>query len=387
MIGSLTRYYHRMSRSEQRLAVLTLIVLVGAIVFLTGQRALNNINALNETIASLQRDLVFCTEQTAQADSVYKAFQTIAAQHSSKWTQEEIHDRLGREIRRLSVRNVPPPGKEATPAAAGGILVDIRSMPGGTLEDSGEGYRSYTISFRTEPAQAADIAMFLERLQRSDQALRIDSLDMTRQPASNMVTASIKVTRTVIGDKMTQQVAAVPPPSTPPTQPAAPTQPATSKSSTPSVAAQPTSNLARNANFEQWDAQGKRFPAWTATGCTVSPGKASGNGSSCLHADAVQSNAVVYQELQLPTGKAFDLSADIMAKGRAELQIADGKTGVAYAGAIPITSDGVLYKYHVRFSTPADPAGVVPIRTPHIVLQEKGTVLEMANVVVREAED
>ena len=373
MLTTVSNFFRKLSASERRLAVITVVVLVVAVVVVLGIRGMRAINALDERIASFQHDLVYCTQQTVQADSVNKAFEAIASQHSSKWTQEEIHDRLRREITRLSLRKLLPPGSEAAPSGAGSMLVDIRSMPAGSLEDSGEGYRSYTISFRTEPAPATDVATFLERLQRSDQVLRIDTIDMTRQPASNLVTASIKVTRTVIGEGPKENASA--------------SANSPTSSSPSSFADQPSSNLSRNGNFEKWDAQANRFPEWAARGCRVSVSKSPIDGAACQRAEAVAANANIYQGLDLQAGKSYDLTADISAKGHGQLQVVDGKTEAPFPSAVPLVPDGAIYRYHVRFTIPSAPTGPVPIRVPYIVLEEKGAVVQLGNVILREAED
>src|SRR5262245_37809648 len=141
----------QLSASEKRLSLIVAVLLIAAIVFFAVIQARDTLAQLDETIASQQLALMGLWRDAAMAEPVNKAYTAMAQQHSSEWTQEQIHDRLRVEIARLSLRQVPT-ADAALPAATrpGDLLVDIRSWPVGALDDSGEGFRTYQINFRTE---------------------------------------------------------------------------------------------------------------------------------------------------------------------------------------------------------------------------------------------
>ncbi len=360
MIG----FVKKLSPSERKLAILAGVLLLASIFVVGTLRALDSLASMDETIYGLQQDLLYYKQLTVQAEAVEKAYQAIAAQHSSQWTQEEIHDRLGREIRRLAAKNLPQPGVEVPPAQAGNVLVDIRSMPSGTLEDSGEGYRSYTITFRTEQAPVLSLATFLERLQQSDQALRVDSIDISRQPAINSVTAFMKVTRTVIG---------APSAETPVAPPKAPAE---------------VGNLVRNPGFEEWDPQTSTAKEWSGQGCTVTQSQDNvTEGKSSLRVAADQDAAAFYQEQNLVGGSTYEVVLDLQAEAPANITVANGSDGVPLGEGQAARSDSAVYRYRLRFTVPGESGATVSIRAPYIVLSTKTAVVTVDNVSLTRMED
>ncbi len=194
MIGRL----HRISRRERRLAILAGIFLGLSLAYALLVHALESLAAMDAEIERLEEDLVHYTAQMQRLDEVEEAFQGVAAEHSSEWTQEEIHDRLRREIIRLSLLNAPPPGTAVEVSTGGPRLVSILQMPLGTLTRSEHGYREYAITFQTRPSTIRNIAQFLARLHKSPQVLRVEALELTRAHYSTAVTARITVVRIVI---------------------------------------------------------------------------------------------------------------------------------------------------------------------------------------------
>ncbi len=201
-------HWANVSSRERRLATIGNFVVVLSIVYLGFLQAADRIATMNATMDALEQKLVFYSEQMGQLDEVDRAYSAIASEHSSEWTQEQIHDRLRREIARLSLVNAPSPVEGATLSGSGQRLVDIREMPQGHLSSSESGYREYRIDFRTEPTSIQNITKFIERLHESPQALRVASLDLTRSPNRNNVTARIHVIRSVIDTEDTPTVQA-----------------------------------------------------------------------------------------------------------------------------------------------------------------------------------
>ncbi|HRK34031.1 MAG TPA: hypothetical protein PLJ47_05485 [Candidatus Hydrogenedentes bacterium] len=358
----------KLTPSERRLALAVLVLLVGAILFFVVMRCLDILEALDATIESQERLLLQYTQQAALAEPVERAFQSMASQHSSKWSQQEIHDRLRFEITRLSLRQVPEEGAPLpTNTKAGDNLVEIRAMPAGALDDSGVGYRTYRINFRTEPTSIQNIATFLQRLQQSPQALRVDFLELTRAPLSDQVAAEIHVTRTVIGDA-TDAV------DTDETETATDTD----------AAASSAGNLARNGSFEQFDAASGQAPEWTATGAALKVIPEATHGAAALAVDATAPNATFAQHHQLRAGVTYELAFDAQAMGGAKVNVVNDVDGTSLGEATPIPTASPRSRYRFLFTAPGEGAGSVAMRVPVLTLDQIGTAITIDNVVLRE---
>ena len=187
--------FTHLSAREKRLAVLTLLVLVGAACVMLGLQAHNHVARLDGKIAQLEQELLNLTQQNAQRSAVEAAYREVVATHSSEMTKEEIHDNLRREIFSLAKWNVT--GKEGRPDRQVD-LVKIPTLREGTLKDEGEGYREYQVQFRIPSTRARNLMRFLLRIETSRQILRIDGLDLGRSPESTQVHATLVITRTVL---------------------------------------------------------------------------------------------------------------------------------------------------------------------------------------------
>lgn len=359
------RVYQKLSASERRLAVLAGLCVLAAVAMLGFRLADDRLALMDATIDSLQLQLASYEELVAQAGSVNRAFDAMASQHSSQWTQEEIHDRLRREITRLSLRNVPPPGSPIPASAnARDVLVSIPQMPLGSLVDHDDGYRSYQINFKTEPAPIQSIALFIERLQRSDQALRIDSLEIVRQPLAAVATANMRVTRTIIGDVA---------------------EPASGGVS-PNVPA-PVSALVvlENGSFEEWDEASASFPEWTAEQCQVTQhGAQATEGTVCARLQAAATPGRFYQSMQAVAGQTYELSLDACAWGKACVEIINETTGQPFANQQPLLADGNPRRYRFQFVVPGNPGDAVNLRAPQVVLEGTDAVVLLDNVSITE---
>ena len=355
--------FAQLSASEKRLSTVVAGLLGAALVMLIAFRCIDALDTLDATIEGQEIALMEFTKYASFAGPVEQAFDTMAKQHSSEWTQEQIHDRLRVEIARLSLRQVP---QENTPIPAvskpGDLLVDIRSWPVGALDDSGEGYRTYQINFRTEPTSIQNIAIFLERLQQSPQALRVNFLELTRQPMSTEVTAAFRVTRTVIGDE------GAPLPKGAQDRPAGPAK-----------------NLARNADFAQWNAQDTTPPEWSAANATLAAElDLVAQGGAAVSIRAQGPSAEFYQVQQLEGGKSYEVQFDAKSSGAARMRVVSESTGAALPGEAPLTAGPGAYHYRFRFTVPGDNGVVVAMRVPCIVLEDQGAVLAIDNVAIEE---
>lgn len=346
------------------MSVIVAVLFFVAIVMVIGFRCMDALQSLDETIASQELLLLDYSRYAALAGPVDEAYNAIAKQHSSEWTQEQIHDRLRTEIARLSLRRIPDEGT-ALPAVQnpGDLLVDIRAWPMGALDDSGEGYRTYQINFRTEPTSIQNIATFLERLQQSPQALRVEGLELTRQPLSTEVTAAFRVARTVIGEGAAPQA----------------------------VVAQETSeapkgNLIENADFAQWDVQSSSAPGWNVSQATLTLDKdivAGGDNALAVHAQGA--NAELYQDRQLIGGATYEVTFVAKASGAVRLRILNSLSGEAIGGDVQLQQGDTGYQYRYRFTAPGEAGAKVSIRLPMFVIEQSGATLVLDNVSVQEA--
>ena len=355
--------FAQLSASEKRLSIAVAVLLCAAIIMLIAFRCVDALSTLDATIASQESALLEFSKFAGLAGPVDKAYDAMAKQHSSEWTQEQIHDRLRVEIARLSLRQTPP---EDTPIPAvskpGDLLVDIRSWPVGALDDSGEGYRTYQIKFHAEPTAIQNVAMFLERLQQSPQALRVDYLELTRQPLSTAVTADVRVTRTVIGEGASPQ-----PKVAEAVKPAAPT------------------NLVVNADFAQWDPQDSSAPGWTATNASLAAEKdlvADGDTALSVHANGA--NAELYQTLHLRAGTTYEIGFVAKASGPAQLRIFNESTGSPLRGDAALVPSPVGQRYRYRFTVPGDKGAEVTMRAPSFVIEQSGAVLVVGSISLQE---
>lgn len=358
---AISRVLQNLSASERRLAVVTAVLLAAFAVFLVVNRCLDALETLDATIESQELALVQFTEQAALAAPVERAFQAMATQHSSKWTQQEIHDRLAFEIRRLTLRQVPPEGAPLPPARPGDSLVEIRAMPAGALDDSGNGYRSYQINFRTEPTSIQNIATFLQRLQQSTQALRVDFLELTRQPLSTDITAEFHVTRTVIDDA------------------------GASDAVTAAVEAAPAGNVTRNGGFEMWDAAQQQPADWNANGVAMSPETIEKTeGATALKATASAAGATVYQVQQLRAGATYEMRFDAASTGTVRIDVIDEATGDPMEGSSSLGTEPGMFAYRFRFTVPGSEAVPIPMRAPNFTFETVGASLIIDNVTIEE---
>ncbi len=369
--------WQRLSARERRLF---LGALIAAIVFLAAlfiYQARARLQDLDEQIADAQDELVDLTARVAESAAVEKAFAEIAAEHSSGWTKVEIHDRLRREIYRLALKTPPPPGVDAATAgaSAGEKLVDILSLGEGQLSESGKGYREYQISFDVQPNSIQNIVTFVRRLMESPQTLRVEQIDLKREPANARVQASFTITRTVVdgipGETGGQQ----------PSAPAAPegsaAQPAGSAGATPAA---PSPESARNGGFETFDAIAGTFTEWTAEeGRAVPATDRCVEGKQSARFEASANGATFWQGQTLEPGAQYDLSLAVWANGKTVLGVGDAATGAVLNGAeTQVTLDDKVHVYRIRFTAPAG-----SVRAPFVRVDAAGAAVQIDAVSLK----
>ncbi len=349
--------WSKVSPREQRLAVLTgvLVVLAGA--YFGYVQATDRLAAMDAEIDALEQDLIFYTEQMGLLDEVDRAYQGVATEHSSEWTQEEIHDRLRREIARLSLLNSPPPGAHVALSGGGARLVDIRQMPQGSLSASDAGYRQYQLTIQTQPTSIQNITKFLERLHKSPQALRIASLDLTRAPNLTAVSARINVIRSVID---------------------------TEKAGPSRTAPDPSRNWILNSGFEDW--QDEKIPdAWILEGATAAVDEdAVVEGEKGVTVTAAEAGAMCYQSVELTAGEEFVLEFSMKATGPVQVRAYDEATSAFVGDGVVLSADPNIQRYRIRLAVPGQSGAPVAIRAPVFVLDSAGTQITLDQVTLNE---
>ncbi len=356
----------RLSARERNLAFLTGVVVGGFLLFSVVRMALTSLREMDGEIARLQDDIVNCANQMASREAVEAQYAKVAAQHSSAWTEPEIHDRLRQEIYRLA-RRVPPPLDERGIAVesqdSNENLVEIPALGKGEMAEGGAGYRQYRIPLRIPAVGIKPIIDFLERLQQSPQSLRLDKLELYRVPESDQVAASVVITRTIANGASS-----------------ASTPSGEEKSSGAGKQKSPTA-----APGAERAGGGGRIPLsvsdWTTTGCRAELVEVSG-ARPYLEIKAESDNATAELGRKLSGDAAYEAMLEMSASGKAEFGVAMEGDKAFFPDSVPLKSDGVKYRYEVQFGIPAE-AARGKVVCPRLMLAEKGTVVQIHNILLR----
>jgi hypothetical protein len=193
--------WSRRTLRERRLAIAVAALGCALMGALAWRAAAGLLDRLDREIGQLSNEILNATHEQALRARVEARFAQVANQHSSAWTESEIRDRLRQEIYRLS--NLEPPALDAAGIPVNtnnesGYLVEVPELGAGRLIDGGEGYREYQIEFSIPPVPILDLTAYLERLLESPQALRIDRIDLRRDPGRTEFASDLVITRTVV---------------------------------------------------------------------------------------------------------------------------------------------------------------------------------------------
>lgn len=331
-LSALLDAWLRRSPRERRLAGVTGLVLLLPLLVCLFAFARGILHGLDQEIARLTDELVNNRHQMGLRTAVEARFAAVANQHSSAWTESEIRDRLRQEVYRLS--NLVPPeldpsGVPVSTDNGSGYLVRVPELGGGRLAPGGDGFREYELEFTMPPAPITDIAAYLERLMESPQSLRVDQLDLRRDPGRSDFAAALAITRVVVDD--------------------------------PGVGSEGTTPDATLLALD---------PAqWTAVGGAVEPGE-----SGELRVRATEAQGELYLERVLPAGARFDLSVELRANRPATLAILADGAPLVVEGSAEIPGDGRWYRCRMQFTLP-EGTGRVTTRFPHIAWEGDGAEL------------
>lgn len=346
--------WERLSSREKLLAKVTAVAIVLMLGYTTYQRAMARLDDLDLTIGQMEDTLVSYTYQIAHRELVESRYAEIASQHSSAWTEPEIHDRLRQEIYRLASRTPAPLDENGIPVNTPnteGNLVDGISLGKGNMAEGGKGYREYRINVRIPPCPLENLVEFLKRLQLSPQSLRIDAAELTRAPDGNVVSASVDITRIVADGPL--------------------------EKSTPgeAVEADTAEGAAGRVRLSSAD--------WQAKGAAVQDAPAE-NAPGTVEIRAAEAAAEACLVRELPGGTVYEMIIDVAAaQGDASVGVALESEAEPFPGETKVTNDGRLYRLQVQFAVPGEPATAARIRCPLIRIQGKDTVVIVSNVLIR----
>ena len=132
----MSKFWSNLSDRERLLALIVVLLIGGGVAYSVTVRALGRLHSLDVQIENMEQQLANLTGQATWGPQVNVAFAEIAAEHSSAWTKEEIHDRLRHEIYRLALKTPPPPGAREIGPSQGEALVTIPTLLKGTSRRS-----------------------------------------------------------------------------------------------------------------------------------------------------------------------------------------------------------------------------------------------------------
>lgn len=361
----MTSFWNNMSGREQRLLAVTFLMIAVGMAYLLGMRAIRSVSALDKRIDQLEQELINLTEQHVSSTAVEKAFRRVATERSSHWTEQEIHDRLRREIYRLALISPPAPGRESelSTISQRDYLVSIPVLREGVLNDDGAGYLEYQIPIRISPPTSLEnILTFVERIQRSPQYLRIDGIEITRGVIDTVVSASLIITRTVVD------------------------RPPNDEEFTEIKVYQ--ENYLENASFEYWNAVEETFETWEISGTDAKRvNDFASDGQWCLEATLESGEGFVYQNVELVVGEPYVLSLDLRSEGNVAISIQDENGPIFADQAATIPSGGEFSHYTIEFVLPGEAGSVRTVRAPFIRLSGEGTHLYLDNATLAQASE
>jgi len=342
--------WSKLSAREKALGLAVALMLGVGLAYLLISSALQHLERQEAMIDHYEQQLINYSRHMERRSRVDSAFGQIAAQHSSEWSGEEIYDRLGSEIYRLARQDPGDPGSPGT----GPEIVPIPQLPPGELQTNPEGYRSYTVEFKTGETTIQHIAAFLRRLEESPQALRIEALDIRRPPDKlEAGQATIRVNRTVV-DGVQE---AVEPPSIPDDSPF---------DRLPAMVAGPSADYATNGSFENFD--GGTLQGWVAEQCALSAATDFvTDGSASLRVQPSTPGAFLAHPVELVGGRSYTMTIDVKSTAPLAIAVVDRGDNRAYDGVVTVSPDGALRTYTFAFTV--DGTGTRSLYAPRIEFQ------------------
>jgi len=327
-------FWKRFSSREQRLILGVIVIGVLFSINLIYRYTTGYINELENTIDRLQQDLINYTHQLTLKQSVETEYAQVARQHSSKWTEAEIHDRLRQELYRLAQKYPPELNEEGIPIKTltnTGALVEIPSLQQGILRTTDKNYREYTLNVKLPLTDFTSMIMFLQRLQSSPQSLRIDNIDLRRHPLEEKVSADMDITRIITAGMPLES---------------------------------PQSSTVMDISLDPVD--------WNCTGGTISVQKDPQKSSSFIVAETNTDTMNLSFVRSFRPGEKWILEIDLATKAEAYL-ILSSPDDVIFEGKESLKNDGNIYRYKISINLPNSKKERLRVRVPHIIVRGNGS--------------
>lgn len=335
MLQTIANLWARRNSREQLLAVTVACLAGGFLILIAARSAWMTLDGLNREIDRLSNDLVNYNYQLARRKSVDARFDAVASQHSSAWSESEIRDRLRQEIYRLANRIPPGLDENGIPLSTngeGGTLVAIPQLGQGRLEEGGAGYREYQISVHIPVAPIADMLAYLERLQGSPQSLRLDRIDLRRDPSRSEVSADLDITRIVVD----------------------------------------TTDVSPDAMASSIQESDLDITDWRLEGCEA---WVDGNGTLVLHANSPMARA--WPELDLGAHTTCDLRLALETTGLTHITVATDGNALPGGDPVYVKPDDGTTDIIIRFTPPEEPTARAALQAPLITLETAETSLTL----------
>lgn len=345
--------FERMSPREQRLAVIVAALVAVFLVFAMVRAALGTLATLDARVNRLQQNILNVKNQIRHRERTEAQYARVASQHSSAWTEAEILDRLRAEIYRLAQRQPPPLDEKGVPVEvtnSQGELVTIPTIQQGNLSEGEQGFREYTLSFSVPAAPLKDLVDFVDRLQNSPQSLRVDAIELVRDPIGEEVSANLTITRTIVagvGELADAKPMAI------------------AKPDGPAEAAP----------------KGMRLNAaeWKAEGCEVHAEPEKGEPTALVIVPA-EPDSQAYIERVMPPG-IYNVDLDVSAGGKATLAVSD--SGKALDGALTLEPGEGPVRIRFQFCTASSERA--PLRLPLFTMAGPGSTLRITRMALEKA--
>lgn len=331
--------WSRRSVRERRLATAVAVLTASLLLLVIVKGAFRVLDNLDREIGRLSNEILNSTRQIALHEGVAARFTQVANQHSSDWSESEIRDRLRQEIYRLS--NLDPPALDAQgiPLSTNnesGFLVEIPELGSGRLIEGGEGFREYQIEFSIRPVPLPALTGYLERLLESPQALRIDRIDLRRDPERTEFAANLVITRTVVDN--------------------------------PGGAASIPLTTA----------------GWSCKGCEVSVERGSDQ-DPVLVLRGTGAGGTAFLERPLSSG-VFDVALEMASTSEGQLGVVANGAALSCEGDTALKADGQFYRYHFQIALPKRNDSLA-VQLPHLTWAQPSAELRIRRVQVTPASE
>lgn len=359
LIVQLLTFWTKLSLREKRLALMTAAVVLFMLLVGGYQKLNGGLRELDNTLSRLEDELVSYSFQIAHRELVEAKYTVVAAQHSSAWTEAEIHDRLRQEIYRLArmaPQELDSNGIPMNTPNTEGNLVEIPALGKGNMAEGGQGYREYMLNLRIPTTTLENLIYFLERLQQSPQSLRLDGLELNRSPNGDMVSAIIDISRIVADGSPL----------------------AADNQATPSMDEREDKINDMSEELSQNTGQ------WKGEGVAVSEIESASSRGKPVMVSSLQNASQVYMLQTLESGSVYHMSIDLRAEPH-DFTVGVGmeQDRLPFPESQVMAGNGDARRLQFQFTLPGKTGTVSSVKCPWVLFNDKDAQVEISNIVLR----